>query len=59
MVRAQERAGRMVLLRQRQKNTPAAIKGLSTKKSMTTSKRMRRSKLIIGPAIGVSISFFP
>jgi hypothetical protein len=48
-----------VLLRQRQKNTPAAINGLSTKKSITTRKRLRRSKLIIVPATGVSISFSP
>jgi hypothetical protein len=59
MDRAQERAGRIVLLRQRQKNTPAAINGLSTRKSMTTRKRLRRSKLIIVPATGVSISFLP
>jgi hypothetical protein len=59
MDRGQERAGRIVLLRQRQKNTPAAINGLSTKKSITTRKRLRRSKKIIVPATGVSISLSP
>jgi hypothetical protein len=59
MDRTQDRAGRIVLFRQRQKNTLAAINGLSTKKSETTRKRLRRSKLTIVPATGDSIVLSP